>query len=191
MQSFHAVRDAPCCPPGTTTWGPASGAETRAYCSARAESGRAVPASLVRGPRWLFDGRRARERPFASCTGDRDANVLGRRPAHRSHDSPRWPVPLAPGHREAISWRCRRHNIASNTTGLPVIGSANSPQIRRNSGCDSLGFNAAPFRRRLTITSEGEPTDPRTRRMTHVVSLPPGCGEEGRRGLTRWGPWLP
>jgi hypothetical protein len=53
---------------------------------------------------------------------------------HRSHDSPRWPVPRAPGNREAISCLCRRHNIASNTTGSPVSWSANSPQIRRNWG---------------------------------------------------------
>ena len=68
----------------------------------------------------LLDGRRARQRPAGSWTGDRDANVLGGRPSHRSHDCPCWPVPRAPGNREAISCLCRRHNIASNTTGSPV-----------------------------------------------------------------------
>jgi len=78
-------------------------------------------------------------------SGRKDVDTLGRRPSHRSHDSPRCPQPRAPACWEAISCLCLKHNMASNATVSRVSRSVTPHQISRNCGRASLSFNADPL----------------------------------------------
>ncbi len=105
---------------------PAAGHRSRTYCSAGAVSGRAPG---------------CRQGTRADCGADGESSEpsgRGFRPSQGSQASPRPPAPRALAYASAISWRCRRHAMASNVTAAPC-SVVSSHRILRNCGRGFIG----------------------------------------------------